>query len=245
MSLVRCEDAAGVATLWLERPERGNALGLELVAALDAAVTAALVDGARCLVLRGAGRHFCTGFDLSDLDQLSDGDLLLRVVRIEQLLQRLHAAPVVTVAVGQGRSFGAGADLFAVCDHRIAMAGASFAFPGPSFGLVLGTARLAARIGAGRAREVLLGGESLDAEAALAAGLATAVLEEAALPAALARIGAAASRLAPETVAGLHARTRGADDDADLAALVRSAARPGLKQRILEYRAAVAAQRKG
>ncbi|WP_149539623.1 enoyl-CoA hydratase/isomerase family protein [Siccirubricoccus phaeus] len=245
MTLVQVEQAGGVATLRLNRPERGNALGLELVAALEAAVTAALAEGARCLVLRGAGKHFCTGFDLSDLEALSDGDLLLRVVRIEQLLQRLHAAPVVTVAVGQGRSFGAGADLFAVCDHRIAQAGASFAFPGPAFGLVLGTARLAARIGAGRARAVLLGGETLVDQAALEAGLATAVLTEVELPEALTRIAATASRLAPETVALLHARTRAADDDADLAALVRSAARPGLKQRILDYRAAVAAQRQG
>jgi hypothetical protein len=69
------------------------------------------------------------------------------------------------------------------------------------------------------------------------------VLPPAAIAAGLARIAAAAARLDPVTVAALHARTRQAEDDADLAALVRSAARPGLRQRILDYRAAVAARR--
>ncbi|MFC7541421.1 enoyl-CoA hydratase/isomerase family protein [Siccirubricoccus deserti] len=232
-----------VATLGLNRPARGNALGPELVQALEEGFDAALADGARLIVLRGEGRHFCTGFDLTDLEALSDGDLLLRVVRIEQLLQRIHAAPVTTLAIATGRTFGAGADLFAACDHRIAVEGASFAFPGPAFGLVLGTARLAALVGRDRARAILLAGQEVTAEAALAAGLATAVLPPAAIAAEQARIAAAAARLDPPTVAALHARTRQAEDDADLAALVRSAARPGLRQRILDYRAAVAARR--
>jgi enoyl-CoA hydratase/carnithine racemase len=232
-----------LATLALNRPARGNALGPELVQALEEGFDAALAGNARLIVLRGEGRHFCTGFDLTDLEALSDGDLLLRVVRIEQLLQRIHAAPVTTLAIATGRTFGAGADLFAACDHRIAVEGASFAFPGPAFGLVLGTARLAALVGQDRARAILLAGQEVTAEAALAAGLATAVLPPAAIAAELARIAAAAARLDPVTVAALHARTRQAEDDADLAALVRSAARPGLRQRILDYRAAVAARR--
>jgi enoyl-CoA hydratase len=233
----------GVATLALNRPERGNALGPALVAALGDAFGAALAEGARLVVLRGEGRHFCTGFDLSDLDDLSDGDLLLRVVRIEELLQRIHAAPVPVLAIATGRSFGAGADLFAACDRRIAVGGASFAFPGPAFGLVLGTARLAALVGRDAARAMLLGGQEVTAEAALACGLATAAVAPEAVPAELARAATAARRLDPETVAALHRRTAPAENDADLAALVRSASRPGLKRRIQDYRAQVAAAR--
>ena len=81
-----------------------------------------------------------------------------------------------TVAVASGRTLGAGADLFAACDRRIALTGASFAFPGPGFGLVLGTGRLAALLGRDAARHVLLSGAELPAEAALEAGLATALL---------------------------------------------------------------------
>lgn len=245
MTLVLASRADGVATLSLNRPDRGNALGPELVEALSEAFDRAVAHGARLVVLRGEGRHFCTGFDLTDLETLSDGDLLLRVVRIEQLLQRIHAAPVATLAIATGRTFGAGADLFAACDRRIAAAGASFAFPGPAFGLVLGTARLAAMVGRDRARAILLAGREVTAEAAAMAGLATAVLGEEAIAPEIARAAAEAARLDPETVAALHRRTGRAEDDADLAALVRSAARPGLKQRILDYRAQVAARRKG
>lgn len=233
------------ATITLARPERGNALGAGMVAAIEAALDAVLAAGARLVVFRGQGRNFCTGLDLADLDEVGDGDLALRILRIEMLLQRIHALPVATAAVAGGRVFGAGADLFAVCDHRIALAGAAFAFPGPAFGLVLGTGRLAGLVGAGAARRLLLAGEPVPADAALAMGLATRLLEEDGVAGALGTAEAAATRLDPPTVAALHARTRGADDAADLAALARSVARPGLKARILAYRAAVAARRQG
>lgn len=230
------EVAEGVATLWLARPERGNALGDELVAALDAALDRVLAEGARLLVLRGRGRNFCTGLDLSDLESASEGDLALRIIRIELLLQKIHALPVSTMAIAGGRVFGAGADLFAVCDHRVALAGSSFAFPGPAFGLVLGTARLAGLVGDGVARRLLLSGATVEADGALQLGLSTAVVEDAADVIAAAR--AAAFRLDAPTVAALHGRTRRADDAGDLAALARSVARPGLRQRIIDYRAA-------
>lgn len=237
------ERAADVATLGLARPERGNALGPEMVDALDAAIDAALADGARLIVLRGQGRNFCTGLDLADLDAIGDGDLALRILRIELLLQKIHALPVTTLAIASGRVFGAGADLFAVCDHRIAVQGASFAFPGPAFGLVLGTGRLAGIVGDTAARHLLLAGAAVEALRALDLGLATAVLAEDAVPEAIAAAEAAATRLDAETVAALHGRTRHADDAGDLAALARSVARPGLKARVAAYRAMVAARR--
>ena len=240
---VAVEADGAVHTIRLARPERGNALGPDMVAAIDAALDAVLAAGARLVVLRGEGRHFCTGFDLSDLDALSEGDLALRVIRIELLLQRIHALPVTTLVLAGGRVFGAGADLFAACDHRVALAGASFAFPGPAFGLVLGTARLAALVGDGPARRLLLAGGAIEAGAALAMGLATQVVEPDGAAGAIGVARDAAVRLDAATVAALHGRTRRADDAADLAALARSVARPGLKERILAYRAQVAASR--
>ena len=242
-SPVAIERDGAVATLWLDRAERGNALGVEIVDALDAAVDAVHAEGARLIILRGRGRNFCTGLDLGDLESLSDGDLALRIIRIELLLQKIHALPVTTMAIAGGRVFGAGADLFAVCDHRVALQGASFAFPGPAFGLVLGTARLGGLVGDRVARRVLLAGEAVDADAALSIGLASAVLAEDAVSGAIHATRAAATRLDAETVAGLHRRTRRAADDADLAALVRSATRPGLVQRVKDYRTAMAARR--
>lgn len=220
--------ADGTLTLTLDRPERGNALAADLVEALLAAVTGACADDAlHTLVLRGAGRHFCTGLDLSDLEQLRDGDLLHRLVRIETLLAALWHAPLRTVAVAQGRAWGAGADLVAVCEHRIALPGATFRFPGAQFGIVLGTRRLAERLGADRARALVTTGGELDAAAALAQGLATAH-DDAPLP---------PPRVSRATAAALRAATRTDHRDADLAALVRSAAEPGLVARVAAYRA--------
>src|SRR5262249_14863071 len=91
--------AGAVIELVLNRPDKANALDARLVEALLAAVARAANSGARLLTLRGEGRHFCAGFDFSDLDQQSDGDLLHRFVRIEQLLQALHHAPLTTLAL--------------------------------------------------------------------------------------------------------------------------------------------------
>lgn len=224
--------------LTLRRESVGNALDPALVEALHAAL-AAPPDPAtlRLIVLRGAGRAFCTGFDLSDLASQSDGDLLLRFVRIEMLLQAVRHAPVPTLALAHGHAMGAGADLFAACTWRVAAPGTRFAFPGARFGLVLGTRRLAAVAGAQAALDLTVRGRTLDAEAALACGLATGLAppeDWAALTAALAEEAAAPT---PEAQAMLRRAALPDTREADLADLVRSAALPGLRERIAAYAA--------
>jgi enoyl-CoA hydratase/carnithine racemase len=234
--LLHTAQASGVLTLSMNRPERGNALSAGLVEALLEAMNAAFADHAvHTVVLRGAGRHFCTGLDLSDLDQTNDGGLLWRLVRIEMLLSLVWHAPKRTVAVAQGCTWGAGADLLAACEARVVLPGATLRFPGAQFGIVLGTRRLALRMGSTAARAVVTEGGELNAQEALACGLATQDQEPIwTVP-----------RVDGETVAALHAATRAADGgdqrDADLAALVRSAARPGLQARIRRYVAALKA----
>ena len=228
--MLSSEHQAGVTTLTLQRPERGNALGPELVEGLIHAAEAAMADPAvHTLVLRGAGRHFCTGLDLTDLATLSDGDLLLRLVRIETLLALLWHAPIRTVALAHGRTWGAGADLFAVCEQRLVNPDTTLRFPGAQFGIVLGTRRLAERIGVDAARALVLEGGELDAPQALALGLATQLGDMAA--------ELAAPRPDAATARAIRSATRDDCRDADLAALVRSAARPGLQLRITAYRA--------
>jgi enoyl-CoA hydratase len=226
----------GCARILLNRPQVGNALNPSMVDDLGRAVDGANEAGVRLIVFEGAGKHMCTGFDLSDLDSCSDGDLLLRFVRIEHLLKKIYCSPVMTAAIGSGRVYGAGADLFAACDRRVGFPDTSFAFPGSGFGLVLGTRRLAARIGNDVARRILLEGAELPVERAAQIGLVTDHCDNSKLQELLASIAAAASRLEPTTVAALRAKTISRDDDADLAALVNSASRPGLKERIAAYR---------
>lgn len=227
--MLSIEQLSGITTLTLQRPERGNALGPELVEALIGATDAAIADPAvHTLVLRGAGRHFCTGLDLSDLAALSDGDLLLRLVRIETLLALLWHAPIRTVALAHGRTWGAGADLLAVCEQRLAAADTTLRFPGAQFGIVLGTRRLAERIGVDAARVLVLEAGELDATQALALGLVTRVTDSAA--------ELVAPRPDAATARAIRSASRADGRDADLAALVRSAAAPGLQARISAYR---------
>jgi enoyl-CoA hydratase/carnithine racemase len=229
--------APGVARLVLARPARGNALSADLVEGLIAALAAACDDAnVHTVLIAGDGAHLCTGFDLSGLETSSDGDLLARFVRIETLLAMLWHAPVRTVAIATGRTWGAGADLFAVCDHRIADPGASFRFPGAGFGLVLGTRRLAERVGADRARRWVIDGLQVDAAGALASGLATELADVAGDPGAALGLVPGAPAIDRATARAIRAATRADHRDADLAALVRSAAHPGLQARILAYR---------
>lgn len=234
--MLKARRLGAVLSIELDRPDRGNALSAELVERLIDGLEQASGDASlHTLVLTGSGRHFCTGFDLADLEQASDGDLLRRFVRIEQLLSLLWQAPMRTVCVARGRTWGAGADLLVACDQRLAADGASFRFPGPAFGVVLGSRRLAERIGVDRAREILGGGLELDTASALAAGLVQEIC-----PADRLQERLAALAVAPlpdrETVFALRRATREDRSDADLAALVRSASRPGLKARLLAYR---------
>ena len=230
------EKTAGIATLTLNRPDKANALNAALVEALAAAVDTAHRDGTRLLVLKGNGRNFCAGFDLGDFENASEGDLLLRFVRIETMLQALYHAPFATLALAQGKNFGAGVDLALSCGTRIAAPDAAFRMPGLKFGLQLGTRRLAARIGGDAARALLAGSKTFGAEEGLRIGFLQHIAAPEAWPGLIERATAEAQQLSPAAAARLHAATVTDTRAADLADLVRSAVEPGLKERIREYR---------
>ena len=231
------QQAGAVTELVLNRPDKANALDAALVEALLAAVARAAGEGARLLTLRGEGRHFCAGFDFSDLDQQSDGDLLQRFVRIEQLLQMLHHAPLTTLALCHGTAFGAGADLVAACDCRVAAPATRFRMPGLRFGVVLGTRRLAALIGADAAHEILTSSRAFEAAEAERLGLVQRLAEPNSWTE-IVRSTVEAQRLEPAAAMRLKARLKPDMRAADMAALVDSAAVPGLKDRIRAFRSA-------
>ncbi|VTU12850.1 putative enoyl-CoA hydratase [Variovorax sp. SRS16] len=242
---VLVDASAAVWRVTLHRPQQGNACSAELVRALDDAVARAEAKGAEALVLQGEGRHFCTGFDLSKLDDETDDTLLARFVRIELLLQRIAHAPFLTIALAQGRTMGAGADLFAACGLRLAQADAAFAFPGArGFGLVLGTRRLAARVGTETALDWVESGRSVAADEACRRGLVTSLVDG---PHAIDAHSLARWREDAQLRASLRQAVDPHRADAaarDLDLLVRSAARPGLRERVAAYVARVAAARR-
>lgn len=232
---------SGVLRAVLNRPERGNALDEATVETLIAALDEATRTQTRVFVLEGAGRHFCTGFDLPE-QGAGDAHLLHRFVRIEMLLQRVYRAPFVTVCVAHGRTFGAGADLFAACDRRVTLEDARFAFPGAGFGILLGTHRLCERVGADMARQLVRTGDSIGAEEALRINLANLSCTEGDVENAV----VAANRIEIDalTLSGLNRVTARSDDDKAMADLVRSAAAPGLADRLATYREKVKASKR-
>lgn len=232
---LRVERRGPAQVLTLARPEKMNALSAELVEALIAAVDAAPAQGAEVIVLRGEGRNFSAGFDFGDWEAQSEGDLLLRFVRIETLLQRVAASPCLTVGLAHGRNFGAGVDLFGACKWRVAAPDAAFRMPGLKFGLVLGTRRFAALVGAERARAILEQASVFDAGQAHRDGFVSHLAAPDNWPDLERQAAQAAGALTGAARAQLYAALSAEQPDIDLARLVRSAAEPGLKARVAAY----------
>lgn len=233
---VRVERTESITRITIDRPEKANALDAATVEMLIGAIEKACADGTRMIVLTGAGQHFCAGFDFTGIETMSEGDLLLRFVRIEQLLQALWHAPIVTVALVQGGAFGAGADIVCACEQRVGAPDSRYRMPGLKFGLVLGTRRLAERIGAKYARLVLGASAVFDADEALKMRFLDAIVPHVEWPDFTQALYAAATALPPAARSRLNRITAMDTRDIDLAELVRSAALPGLKARIQDFR---------
>ena len=170
------ERAEGVAVLTLNRPERRNAIDPALRDALAAALDAAATDPAvRGIVLTGAGGAFCAGGDLDRFDDLHDARAYRHVShRLTDLIESIERLEKPVVAAIDGVAVGAGLTLALACDWRVGAPTARLLFRDGRIGLVPthgGLTRLVKLLGLARAKEVLLGGDDLDAEAARAAGL--------------------------------------------------------------------------
>ena len=216
---VLVEREGPVTRLTLNNPSRGNALSAEMVETLhdlldDAAGTSAVV------LFRGEGKHFCTGFDLTNLESETDASLTYRFIRIEEMLQKVAYGPFHSIVAAQGRCMGAGADLFCACKERLAAHGAKFAFPGARFGLNLGRNRLTALVGEDAMRHYVEQQLVTETAEAFEQGLVTRIADPDSKP-------PSGSTLSDFRFADTR--------DEDLAALVRSAALPGLKSRISNY----------
>jgi enoyl-CoA hydratase/carnithine racemase len=229
-----CTREDDVLLLTFNRGSKANSLTPTLVEDLITALDQP--DNVRMAVIRGEGKHFCAGFDLSDISELSDGDLLWRFVRIELLLQKIYHSPFPIVALGHGQIVGAGADLFVACWHRVAAPCAKLKMPGWNFELALGTGRLAALIGQDAARDMLIDTRSISAEKAREIGLASDLIGKEGWEDLVTTLAARARTLPTEATTNMLALTGSKNAELDLAALVRSAARPGLKARVEKYR---------
>lgn len=207
--LVRIEATQeGAATVVMNRPERKNAFGPDLISALsDAFETLHGAEGVRVVFLRGAGGMFSAGADLEWMREsvdLTEADNREDAMALAQMLKRLWDLPALTVALVEGGAFGGGVGLAAACDIAIAVQDAKFSFSEARLGLIPGAISpyVVAAIGPRAARGLFASARVFDAGFAERIGLITEVVPDAAaLEAAQARIAGEVLACAPGAMA--------------------------------------------
>ena len=180
-------DARGVVTLTLNDPARFNALGTEMLTALQQALEDAGRDeSVRVVVIAAAGKAFCAGHNLKDMAAQPELAYYQKLfAQCSRMMLTIHKLPIPVIARVQGMATAAGCQLVAQCDLAVAADSASFATSGIHYGLFCATPSvpLVRNVPAKRAMEMLLTGDFIDAATALAQGLVNRVVPADALDA--------------------------------------------------------------
>ncbi|WP_010460099.1 enoyl-CoA hydratase [Acidovorax radicis] len=185
--LLITRDTRGVVTLTLNDPARFNALGSEMLTALQQALDDTGRDeSVRVVVLAAAGKAFCAGHNLKDMAANPELAYYQKLfAQCSRMMLTIHKLPVPVIARVQGMATAAGCQLVAQCDLAVAVDSASFATSGIHYGLFCATPSvpLVRNVPAKRAMEMLLTGDFIDAPTALAQGLVNRVVPADALDA--------------------------------------------------------------
>src|SRR6185503_16524911 len=183
--MVDVELEGTVARIFLNRPEKANALNSAMLLALADAVHSVEPSGPRVVVIAGRGRNFCGGADAAELKALVPATAGAFVEKIHQVCKAIRALPVPVVARLHGAVIGAGLEIAAACDLRVAADGTKFSMPEVKLGIpsVVEAALLPRLMGSGRAAWLVLTGEPIDARRALEWGLVEEVASDADLEA--------------------------------------------------------------
>ncbi|WP_205473615.1 enoyl-CoA hydratase/isomerase family protein [Nocardioides sp. SYSU D00038] len=183
MNAVEVERRGAVLWARIARPERANACGSDVMAALEGWLEQGRDQGVRVLVLTGTGGSFCAGADLKEAATLvGDHDALLAFLRRgRDLVAAIREAPVPVIAAVNGVAYAGGLELLLACDVAVAGASAQVGDRHLAQGQVPGwgsSALLPAAVGRATATRLLLGAESLDAAEALRIGLVSEVVDD-------------------------------------------------------------------
>lgn len=191
-NVLSVERSGAVGTLWLDRPEKRNAMSRELWGGLPAAVEALSSDPeVRVIVLAGRGKSFCVGLDLTDAMLAGQEKPASRAVAnlqqmevttaFQKAISSVAACPVPVIAVVHGHCLGGGIDLVTACDVRVAARDAVFSVRETRIGIVadVGTLqRLPRVVNAGHVAELAYTGKDIDAARAEKIGLVNDVYED-------------------------------------------------------------------
>lgn len=182
MEPVLLEKEGAVCWLTLNRPEKRNALSMEMISDMQSKLDAIAGDqGVRVVVIRGKGSMFCAGHDLREMagPQYDERHFKKIFSECARMMQTLHRLPQPVIAQVHGIATAAGCQMVAACDIAVAESGANFSTPGVKIGLFCSTPAipLVRVIGRRRAMEMLLTGRFVSAQEAQSIGLVNRVVE--------------------------------------------------------------------
>ena len=178
---LQLESSAGVATVTLNRPEKRNALSIELLNELFSALDEIERSEAHVLILTGAGKAFCAGMDLDELKMLtgkSHAESIADSRRMAHIFRRLYDFPKPTIAAVNGAAIAGGTGLATMCDFTLAVPDAKFGYTEVRIGFVpaIVSSILVWQVGHKIARDLLLTGKMFDAAEAHRVGLVNEVV---------------------------------------------------------------------
>jgi enoyl-CoA hydratase len=226
--------ARPVATLTLRRPENANRLEPDDLKAVVAHLATVNRDsGILVLQIRGEGKYFCSGYDISSLATQSGSPL-----GFEDMANAVEAARPVTIAVVHGGAYGGGTDLALACDFRIGTHATEMFMPAARLGLHYyrgGLERYVTRLGVDSAKRLFLTAERFDAQAMRACGFLTDLVTADELEASVKRLADTLAAMAPLALLGMKKHmnriARGALDVDDLNAdIARAAASDDIRE---------------
>ncbi|RWR47266.1 enoyl-CoA hydratase/isomerase family protein [Sinirhodobacter ferrireducens] len=201
--MIRVETADGVRTVTIDRPEKANSLTTDMLTTLAAAAETAPEAGVKVFVLRGTGKVFSAG---ADLDEARAG--LATNPVWERLSGAIARMPCLTIAALNGTLAGGAMGMVLACDLRLAVPGAKFFYPVMKLGFLpqpSDPGRMAALIGPARAKMILMAGQKIEAEEALAWGLIDRIVAPEAMAETVAALATDARAAAPAHIAGIKA----------------------------------------
>ncbi len=217
-------DARGVARVFLNRPDKHNALSARMIAEMTGVADKLAGDGAVRVVILGAhGESFCAGGDLAWMAEqmrASRAERIAGATKLADMLYRWNVLPKPVIARIHGNAFGGGVGLISVCDLAICSKKPVFGLTETKLGLIPATISpyVFARIGENKAREYALSARIFDAPAAESIGLVSRVVDDsdAEIEAEVARF----MQVAPKAVAATKAlvRSLGVTIDAEVIA---------------------------
>lgn len=185
MAFVEVETRGNVAIIWLDRPEKLNAISVEMLdALLDAVESIGRSDGIGAAVLAGRGRAFSTGGDIAQMHGMDERQFADTISRYMRVSAAFRSCPKPIIAAVHGYALAGGFELALMCDVRFAAVGTQFGLPDTPLGLspTSGMTYLLPRIvGLGRALYLALDAENIDAAEAERIGLVSRVVEPDAL----------------------------------------------------------------